>query len=79
MQRMCYLSKHTDLLPSRPVSSDGRKDFNCEVPLDRTKRATNIIPEIYKLHGLRYVLCTSRIVAVVNLYLYNLQVEATMA
>ena len=79
---MCYLSKHTDLLPSRPVSSDGRENFKliAKAPRSRSNEKSDeyITPEIYKLHGLRYVLCTSRIVAVVNLYLYNLQVEETI-
>ena len=45
---------------------DGRT-LIANAPLDRSRRAPNNIPESYKLYGLRrHVLCTLRIVTVVN-------------
>ena len=50
--------------------ADGRT-LIAKAPLDRTRRATNLIPQIHQLYRLRYVLCTSHIVTVVNLSLQS--------
>ena len=70
-----HLSKHTDLLPSRPVSSDGRKDLDRE-----SASRSNEKSDEYFTRNLQGVWITLHIAyRRRSESSYSLQVEETMA